>query len=121
MEVHRGAGMLVPLFGIIAALLMNIVTTKFFGHSYYQEHKWPKLTVLLLACACCLAAGIIIEKKRLKDAPKEREYIESLSPRFESVKRIAYAGPRDHLMFVPLKYWPIVYFAAAIICGGTGR
>jgi hypothetical protein len=114
-EVHRGAGMLVPVIGILAALLMNIVTAKVFGHSYYQQHIWPKLTVLLVAGTGCLAAGIAIERKRSRDASKEREYIESLSPKFETVKRIAYAGPRDHLMFVPVKYWAIVYFAAAVI------
>jgi hypothetical protein len=114
-EVHRGAGMLVPIIGILAALLMNIVTAKAFGHSYYQQHGWPKLTVLLLAGACCLVGGIVIEKKRSRDAPKEREHIESLSPKSEALKRIVYAGPRDHLMFVPVKYWAIVYFAAAVI------
>jgi hypothetical protein len=114
-EVHRGAGMLVPISGILAALLMNIVTAKAFDHSYYQHHSWPKLTVLLLACACCLVGGIAIEKKRSRDAHKELEHIESLSPKFEALKRIAYAGPRDHLMFVPIKYWAIGYFAAAVI------
>jgi hypothetical protein len=114
-EVHRGAGMLVPIIGILVALLMNIINDKVFGYSYYQQHSWPKLTVLLIAGACCWVGGIVIEKKRSRDAPKEREYIESLSPKFEAVKRIAYAGPRDHLMFVPVKYWAIVYFAAAVI------
>jgi hypothetical protein len=114
-EVHRGAGMLVPIIGILAALLMNIVTAKAFGHEYYQQHSWPKLTVLLLASAFCLVGGILIERKRSRDAPKERERIESLSPKFEVVNRIVYAGPRDHLMFVPIKYWAIVYFVAAVV------
>lgn len=114
-EVHRGAGMLVPILGILAALVMNIVTIKFFGHSYYQEHSWPKLAVLLLAGVSCLAVGILLKKKRSRDIQKEQTYVNSLSPKFEAVKQIAFSGPRDHLMFIPLQYWSIVYFVAALI------
>jgi uncharacterized membrane protein YhaH (DUF805 family) len=112
--VHRGLGMLVPLFGIFAALLMNIVTAKLFGDSYYQEQRWPKLGVLLLAGLCCLVTGVLLKKKRLRDAPREQDYIASLSSRFESAKELAFSGPRDHLMFVPLQYWSLVYFAGAV-------
>ncbi len=108
--VHSGAGMLVPIFGILSALLMNIVTIKLFGNGYYQEHSWPKLSVLLLAGLSCLIVGLWLKKKRLQDAQKEQAYIDSLSPRVGSVKQIAFAGPRDHLMYIPLHYWSIAYF-----------
>jgi uncharacterized membrane protein YhaH (DUF805 family) len=111
---HRGMGMLVPLFGIFAALLMNIVTAKLFGDSYYQQQRWPKLGVLLLAGLCCLVTGLLLKKKRLKDASKEQDYIESLNSRFQTANQLASSGPRDHLMFVPLQYWSLVYFAAAV-------
>jgi uncharacterized membrane protein YhaH (DUF805 family) len=112
---HRGAGMLVPFFGIFSALLMNIVTIKLFGDSYYQERKWPKLLVLLIAGLSCFVVGALLKKKRLRDAQKEQEHIDSLSPKVNTIRQIAFAGPRDQLMFIPLQYWSIVYFMAALI------
>lgn len=114
-EVHRGAGMLVPLFGILMALLMNIFTIKLFGDHYYQENRWPKLAVLLLSGILCLVSGLLLKKKRLRDAVKEQQYVDSLNPRFKSVNQLAFSGPRDHLMFIPLQYWSLVYIAAALI------
>ena len=116
-EVHRGAGMLVPIFGILAALIMNLVSTKLFSDTYYQEHSWPKLSVLLLAGLSCLGVGLLLKQKRLRDAPKEQAYIDSLSSRSAGLKNMAFSGPRDHLMFIPLQYWSIVYFLAAIVYG----
>jgi hypothetical protein len=113
--VHRGAGMLAPIFGILSALLVNIATVKLFGDSYYQEHRWPKIAVLLLAGFSCLAVGLWLKKQRQKTAQKEQEYIESLSPKFDTAKKFAFSGSRDHLMFIPLQYWVIVYFVAAVI------
>jgi hypothetical protein len=113
--VYRGAGALVILYGILSALFMNILTIKIFGDGYYQEHRWPKLAVLLIAGAGCLATGVWFKKKREKYTLKEQELMESLSPKFRVAKEIAYAGPRDHLMYIPLQYWSIVYFAAALI------
>lgn len=96
---------------------MNIVTIKLFGDSYYQEHSWPKLAVLLLAGISCLVIGTLLKKKRLRDAQKEQDYINSLSQKFDGIKQLAFSGPRDHLMFIPLQYWSIVYFLAALIYG----
>ena len=114
-EVHRGAGMLVPLFGLLSALLMNVATIKLLDDSYYQDHKWPKLVVLVIAGLSCLVTGFLLKRKRVRDANKEQLYLDSLSSRFETAKQLAFSGPRDHLMFIPLQYWSIVYFAAAIL------
>ena len=114
-EIHRGAGMLAPGFGLLAAISMNVFTTKVLGDSYYQEHDWPTLSVLILSGLACLVVGLWLKKKRLRDAPLEKAYIDSLSPKFQAVKSLAFSGPRDHLMFIPLQYWSIVYFVAAII------
>ena len=116
-EVHRGAGMFVPIIGILSALFINIITIKLFGDSYYQEHHWPKLSVLLLAGTLCLVGGLGLKRVRQQDAQRERADTDSLSPRFDAVKQIAFAGPRDHLMFIPIHYWSLVYYLAALFYG----
>jgi hypothetical protein len=114
---HRGAGMLVVLFGILSALIMNVVTIKLFGDSYYQEHSWPKMSVLFLAGIMCLVVGFWLKGKRARSAKREQAYIDSLSPKFETVKQIAFSGPRDHLMFIPVQYWSVLYFLAGVVYG----
>jgi len=113
--VHRGAGMLAPGFGLLFALFMNVLTYRVFGGEYYQEHRWPKLTVLVMSGIACLAVGLLLKRKRVRDADREQQAIASLSQKHETANLVAFHGPRDHLMYIPLQYWSIVYFAAAII------
>jgi hypothetical protein len=113
--VHRGAGMLAPGFGLMFALLMNVLTFRVFGGSYYEEHQWPKLSVLVLAGFACLGVGILIKRKRERDAYREQQAINALSQKYKTANLLAFSGPRDHLMFIPLQYWSIVYFVAAVI------
>ena len=113
--VHRGAGMLAPGFGLLSAVLVNVLTFRMFGGSYYEEHMWPKFSVLVMAGLSCLVAGTMIKRKRTRDACLEQQAVGSLSAKLEIGKSLAYSGPRDHLMFIPLQYWSIVYFVAAII------
>ncbi|MCA1592514.1 MAG: hypothetical protein LC754_07670 [Acidobacteria bacterium] len=105
-EVHRGAGILVPTFGILSALFMHIVTIKLYGDSYYQEHRWPISSALLLAGILCLVVGLWLEEKRFRDSEKEF-----------GVRPIAFIGTANHLLRVPLHYWSIVYFLAALVYG----
>ena len=122
--VHRGAGMLAPGFGLLFALLANVLTFRIFGTSYYEEHRWPKFGVLLMSGLACLIFGLLIKKKRKRDAELEQQAINSLSQKHEIANALAFSGPRDHLMFIPLQYWSIVYFAAALIyllLGQSGR
>ncbi|HJT30288.1 MAG TPA: hypothetical protein VJ784_22930 [Pyrinomonadaceae bacterium] len=113
--VHRGAGMLAPGFGLLFALFMNVLTFRVCGGEYYQEHRWPKLTVLIMSGIACLIAGVLIKRKRVRNAQLEQQAIDSLSQKHEAANLFAYHGPRDHLMYIPLQYWSIVYLAAAII------
>ena len=113
--IHRGAGMLAPLFGILFALIANVVTFRIFGGSYYEEHRWPKFGVLVMSGLACLIAGIALKKKRQGEAYREHRAIEALSKRHQTANLIAFSGPRDHLMFIPLEYWSIVYMVAAIV------
>jgi len=113
--IHRGAGMLAPGFGLLSALLANVLTFRIFGPSYYEEHSWPKLGVLITSGLACLIFGTLIKNKRERDADRERQAINSLSQRHEIANAVAFSGPRDHLMFIPLRYWSIVYFGAALV------
>ena len=113
--VYRGAGGLAIGFGLLSALLMNVLSYRLLGFSYYEDHKWPKLTVLIFSGLACLVTGILLKKKRSRDAEREAEYINSLSSKSPFTKELAFSGPRDHFMLIPLQYWSIVYFAAAII------
>ena len=89
---------------------MNIANIKLFDDSYYQEHTWPKLGVLLIAGVACLVTGIFFKRKRQRDARKEQEYLDSLSSKFDTVKQLAF-WPARSPMFIPLQYWSLVYFA----------
>ena len=112
--VHRGAGMLAPGFGLLFALMANVLTYRIFGGSYYEEHSWPKFGVLFMSGVACLVAGLLIKKMRIRNAEREQQAINTLSQKHAIVNEIAFSGPRDHLMFIPLQYWSIAYFAAAI-------
>lgn len=112
---HRGAGILAPGFGLLFALAMNILTFRIFGGSYYEEHQWPKVTVLLAAGVACLGVGLLIKRKRERDFSREQQAIDALSQRNKTANAAAFSGPRDHLMFIPLQYWSIVYFVGAVI------
>jgi len=118
--VHRGAGMFAPGFGLLFALFMNVLTFKVFGGEYYAEHRWPKLAVLVMSGIACLVAGVLIKRKRVRDAHLEQQAIDSLSQKHQTANLIAFHGPRDHLMYIPLQYWSIVYFVAAIIYSSLG-
>ena len=118
--VHRGVGMFAPGFGLLFALFMNVLTYRTFGGEYYAEHRWPKVTVLVMSGIACLVVGVLIKRKRVRDAQLEQQARDSLSQKHEAVNLLAFHGPRDHLMYIPLQYWSIVYFAAAIIYGSLG-
>ena len=113
--IHRGAGVLAPGFGLLFALLMNILTFRTFGYSYYEEYRWPKFSVLVLAGIACLGVGILIKRKRRRDAHLEEQAIAALSQKHKTANSLAFSGPRDHLMFITLQYWSIVYFAGAVL------
>jgi hypothetical protein len=61
--VHRGAGMLAPGFGLLFALLANVLTFRVLGVSYYEDHRWPKFSVLVMAGLACLLVGVLLKRK----------------------------------------------------------
>ena len=113
--VHRGAGALAPLFGILFAVMANVLTYRVFGDSYYAEHRWPKLAVLLGSGLACLLAGLWLKEYRKRTAHRQKEYLASVSQKHRVANELAYSGAQDHLMYIPLQYWCIPYFVAAIV------
>jgi hypothetical protein len=113
--VHRGAGALAPLFGLLFALMANILTYKIFGGSYYEEHRWPKIAVLVMSGLACLITGIWLKAYRKRTADLYEQQVASLSPKHKAANELAYHGPKDHLMYIPLQYWSIAYFLGAIV------
>ena len=113
--VHRGAGMLAPGFGLLFALMANVLTYRVFGGSYYEEHRWPKLAVLLVSGLACLAAGIWLKRFRKRRGFSNERLAAAVSPKHKTANELAYHGPADHLMYIPLQYWCIPYFAGAIV------
>jgi len=113
---HRGAGMLAPIYGILSALLVNVVMYRTLGSSdYYDKHLWPKMSVLVLAGCLCLVTGLLVKRKRASDNSKGQVDAEYLSSRVDTASRLDAAEPRDHLLFIPLQYWSLVYCGAAIL------
>ena len=113
--IHRGAGILAPGFGLLFALMANVLTYRILGNGYYEEHTWPKLGVLILSGVACLVVGLLMKKVRTRNEHLEKQAIESLSQKHEIVNTLAFSGPRDHLFYIPLEYWSIAYFVAALL------
>jgi hypothetical protein len=112
MVPHGGLGMLAPGFGLVLALLANVLCYRLLGVVYYEKHSWPKLAVLLASGVVCLVVGLL----RKRGTPKVKKPSgNELGSRIESLQEPAFDGSRDHLFYIPLQYWSIAYFAAAII------
>jgi len=110
--VHGGLGILAPGFGLLLALLANVLCYRLLGVVYYEKHHWPKLAVLLLSGVACLVVGLL----RKRGTPKIKKPAgNELDARIESLHEPAFDGSRDQLFYIPLQYWSIAYFAAAII------
>jgi hypothetical protein len=113
--IHRGAGVLAPAFGLLFALMANVLTYRIFGGSYYEEHRWPKLAVLLISGLACLVVGLWFRGYRKRKAQRQEQYVASLDQKHQIANELAHSGPQDHLMYIPLQYWCIPYFVGAII------
>lgn len=107
---HGGLGMLAPGFGLLLALLVNVLCYRLMGVAYYEEHMWPKVAVLLVAGVACLLVGLL----RKRGTPKVKPQT-GLGSGMEARQEPAFDGSRDHLFFIPLHYWSIAYLVAAII------
>jgi hypothetical protein len=89
MIIWTGRGYLVAVVVFIASLLMEMVTEAATGNDeFYQQHP------LAFPSALLLAAGIIFAINRLA---------------------VASDSGRHTLFFIPMKWWPIIIAALAVI------
>jgi hypothetical protein len=97
--IHRGKGVVVLVAGVIAALLMNVITNALYDNDYYAAHIWPKFGTLWVAGLLCVALGAYLRKHPTK--VKDKDWV-----RGESA---------DHFFFIPVIYWGVIFFALGMI------
>jgi hypothetical protein len=115
---HRGKGLIVILIGILSALLMNIISAKALGYGYYQEHVWPKVGTLWLTGCGCFLLGIYLKKNPSKEQKTPGNSL-SFDPKLALLEKGLKYEPTDHLLFIPVIYWGVIFFIIGIIYAGV--
>jgi hypothetical protein len=103
--IWRGAGAAVLLFGILAALVTNIVTSAVFKeNNYFQTHSWAQALALWLAAAGCWFMGRWLHSK------PGRTMIDRSTGKEVVIK------PDHSLFFIKLEYWgPILMVVGLVV------
>lgn len=113
---HRGKGIFVPVIGIVAAVLMNAFSFKLFDSDYYQRNVWPKVGSLWLAALGCFILGAYVKKHPSVDKFERRPQNDfSFDPKLNLSVKTAGIEPKDHLCFVPVIYWGVIYFLIGMV------
>lgn len=102
--IWRGAGGVMILIGIIACLVINIVTSKIYDESnYFQTHLWPKLAALWVTGLCCFFLGRYLNSRppRLLIDPATGQQVE--------------LKPIHDFMFIKLEYWGIILDVLGVV------
>ena len=100
--IWRGAGGLVLIFGIVSALVTNIVTSLIFKeNNYFADHSWAQATSLWIAALACWLLG---------------RYLHSRPPKIKTDKagREVVVAPNHHLMFIKMEYWGPIFLVIGI-------
>src|SRR5262245_12728012 len=101
--IWKGAGGLVIIFGILAALTVNIVTSAVFNKdNYFADHSWSQATALAIAGAASWFLGRYVNNKPgtfVTDKVTGEEVLQK---------------PNHHLMFIKMQYWGLVYLAIGL-------
>lgn len=101
--VWKGAGGLVILIGILACLLMNIITAAMFHQSdYFQAYLWPKLAALWVTGVSCWFLGRYFNGRAARTVIDKRTGQQVLEK------------PYHHLMFIKLEYWGVIFVAIGL-------
>jgi len=107
--IWRGAGGLVIIFGIVSALLMNIIGSEIFRQdNYFAGHSWIQALCLWIAGAASFVVGKYVNGKPGKPVVNKQ------------TGETVIQKPNHHLMFIKMEYWGPIYFAigmAVLIVG----
>ena len=100
----RGAGGLVIIFGIVAAVLGNVVASAFSNRTdYFATHTWIQVSALCFAGIPSWFLG------RYLNTRPGRPVIH------QQTGQAAIEEPNHHLMFIKMEYWGLIYFAIALL------
>jgi hypothetical protein len=101
--IWRGAGAAVILFGILGALLTNIVTSSFFHEdNYFAQHAWAQAVGLWVAGAACWFLGKYLHSKPgrvLVDKATGQEVV---------------LKPIHSLFFIKMEFWGPILFVIGL-------
>jgi hypothetical protein len=93
----RGAGGLVLIFGIVSALITNIVTSLVFKETnYFANHSWAQASSLWITGLASWFLGRYLNSR----PPK---MVTNRNGQQEMVK------PNHHLMFIKMEYWGPIF------------
>ena len=94
MIVWRGRGILVAIITFVCLLITELLTRFFFrNNTYYQQHRWPKLS------------GFLVAARRIGDDPRGIRDL-TREPRLRE---------RDTLFHIAVRYWPPILCVLGII------
>lgn len=99
----KGAGGLVLIFGIVAALLTNIVTSAVFSeNNYFANHAWAQAISLWIAGTACWFLGRYLHSK------PGRVLVDKATGQEVTIM------PIHNLMFIKMEYWGPIFFAIGL-------
>ena len=102
--IWRGAGGLVIIFGIISAVLGNVVASAFSNQNdYFARHAWLQAGALWFAGVTSWFAGRYFNTRPGKGVVN-RQTGETVIEK-----------PNHHLMFIKMEYWGLIYFAIGLV------
>ena len=101
--IWKGAGGLVLIFGIVAALLTNVVTSSAFNqNNYFADHAWAQAMSLWMAGTACWFLGRYLNSK------SGRVLIDKATGQEITIK------PDHSLFFIKLEYWGPILFGIGL-------
>jgi hypothetical protein len=103
--IWRGLGYLVAVIVFGCSLAANLLFNATRGEGYYDHHKWPFASSLILSAAICWFLGSYLRKR------SDRIAIDK-----QTGKEIVINQSRHTLFFVPMHYWaPILLLIALVL------
>lgn len=106
MHGFRGLGFL----GLLIPFLSALFTQMAVGHEFYAAHEWIKSMGLVIGGVLVAIVGALLNGQMSLNGPSSATAYPGASP----VKRARTSTDRHICFFVPLQYFSVVIFAAAL-------